>query len=91
MTVLRRLDCLLEPTKEKVLERYKLLEEGKFGQTAIAQQLPRVTGYVFYNTSKFTFKTLLDFPSDIRTNFENYLDGFSDNVQEIIAKFKLRN
>lgn len=91
MTVLRRLDCLLEPTKDKVLERYKLLEEGNFGQNAIAQQLPRVTGYVFYNTSQFTFKTLLDFPSDIRANFENYLDGFSDNVQEIIAKFKLRN
>lgn len=91
MTVLRRLDCLLEPTKEKVIERYRLLEEGKFGQNAIAQQLPRVTGYVFYNTSKFTFKTLLDFPSDIKTNFENYLDGFSDNAQEIIAKFKLRN
>lgn len=91
MTVLRRLDCLLEPTKDKVLELHKRLEEGSFGQNAIAQQLPRVTGYVFYNTSQFTFKTLLDFPTDIRANFENYLDGFSDNVQEIIAKFKLRN
>ncbi|MEH2379913.1 MAG: N-6 DNA methylase [Nostoc sp.] len=45
----------------------------------------------FYNTSQFTFKTLLNFPSQIRANFENYLDGFSENAQEIIAKFKLRN
>ncbi|MDH6060007.1 type I restriction-modification system subunit M [Chrysosporum bergii ANA360D] len=91
MTVLRRLDCLLEPSKDKVLELYKKLEAGDFGQNAIAQQLPRASGYVFYNTSEFTFKTLLDFPSNIKANFENYLDGFSDNVQEIISKFKLRN
>lgn len=91
MTVLRRLDCLLEPSKDKVLEYYQKLEAGNFGQNAIAQQLPRISGYVFYNTSEFTFKTLLKFPSDIKANFENYLNGFSDNVQEIIAKFKLRN
>ncbi|MEH2457789.1 type I restriction-modification system subunit M N-terminal domain-containing protein [Nostoc sp.] len=91
MTVLRRLDCLLEPTKEKVLEHYKLLEKDNFGQNAVAQQLPRTSGYVFYNTSQFTFKTLLNFPSQIRANFENYLDGFSENAQEIIDKFKLRN
>lgn len=91
MTVLRRLDCLLEPTKDKVLQLYQKLEEGNFGDKAIAQQLPRASGYVFYNKSRFTFKSLLDFPSQIRANFENYLDGFSDNVQEIIAKFKLRN
>ncbi len=91
MTVLRRLDCLLEPTKEKVLEHYKLLEKDNFGQNAVTQQLPRISGYVFYNTSQFTFKSLLNFPSQIRANFENYLDGFSENAQEIIAKFKLRN
>ncbi|MBP5973706.1 type I restriction-modification system subunit M N-terminal domain-containing protein [Brasilonema sp. CT11] len=76
MTVLRRLDCLLEPTKEKVLERYKLLEEGNFGHNAVAQQLPRASDYVFYNTSQLTFKTLLNFPSQIRANFENYLDSY---------------
>jgi type I restriction enzyme M protein len=67
MTVLRRLDCLLEPSKDKVLELYKKLEAGDFGQNAIAQQLPRASVYVFYNTSEFTFKTLLDFPSNINT------------------------
>jgi type I restriction enzyme M protein len=53
--------------------------------------LKKASGYEFYNTSKFTFKRLLDEPSQIRENFEDYLDGFSGNVQEIIAKFKLRN
>lgn len=91
MTVLRRLDCLLEPTKDQVLEHYQKLEDENFGDNAIAQQLPKKSGYVFYNKSQFTLKTLLDFPSQIRVNFETYLDGFSDNVQEIISKFKLRN
>ena len=89
MTVLRRLDCLLEPTKDKVLERHQWLDEQK-----ILEQkdfLCKTTGYVFYNTSKFTMKGLLSYPSQIRENFEAYLDGFSANVQEIIEKFELRN
>ncbi|MGI4791512.1 MAG: type I restriction-modification system subunit M [Janthinobacterium lividum] len=89
MTVLRRLDCLLEPTKEKVLEGHKWLDEQK-----ILEQkdfLCKTTGYVFYNTSKFTMKSLLNYPSQIRENFEAYLGGFSANVQEIIDKFELRN
>jgi len=89
MTVLRRLDCLLESTKEEVLKRHQWMNEQKIFQQAAA--LSKASGYVFYNTSKFTFKRLLDEPSLIRENFENYLDGFSDNVQEIISKFKLRN
>jgi len=91
MTVLRRLDCLLEPTKDEVLKHYRKLEEGNFGDQAVAQQLPKKSGYVFYNKSEFTLKRLLDFPGQIRANFENYLYGFSDNVQEIISKFKFRN
>jgi type I restriction enzyme M protein len=89
MTVLRRLDCLLEPTKEEVLKRHYWMDEQKIYQQSAA--LTKASGYVFYNTSKFTFKRLLDEPSQIKENFENYLNGFSDNVQEIIAKFKLRN
>ncbi|MGI8500439.1 MAG: type I restriction-modification system subunit M N-terminal domain-containing protein [Hassallia sp.] len=77
MTVLRRLDCLLEPTKDKVLELYQRLESGKFGDNGVAQQLPRVSGYVFYNTSQFTFKSLLNFLSQIKENFQAYLNGFS--------------
>lgn len=87
--VLRRLDCLLEPTKEKVLETKKFLDEQKIANQSLA--LSKASGYIFYNTSIFTFKNLLDEPSKIRENLTDYLNGFSDNVQEIISKFKLRN
>jgi type I restriction enzyme M protein len=89
MTVIRRLDCLLEPTKEEVLERHKFLEENKIHNQA--PQLTKASKYPFYNTSRFTLRRLLDEPSQIRANFENYLNGFSENVQEIIAKFRFRN
>jgi len=88
-TVLRRLDCLLEPTKDKVLESKTFLDTQKIANQSLA--LSKASGYIFYNTSKFTFKSLLDEPSKIRENFTDYLNGFSDNVQEIINKFKLRN
>lgn len=89
MTVLRRLDCLLEPTKATVLERHAWLEEQKiFQQTAALQ---KASGFVFYNTSQFTMRQLLNAPSQIKENFEDYLNGFSPNVQEIIDKFELRN
>lgn len=89
MTVIRRLDALLEPKKEEVLKWHKFLDEKKILEQADA--LKKASRYEFYNTSKFTFKRLLDEPSQIKENFEDYLDGFSNNVQEIIAKFKLRN
>lgn len=54
-------------------------------------QLRKTSGYVFYNTSNYTFKRLLNEPGNIRHNLETYLDGFSSNVQDIISKFKLRN
>ena len=88
-TVLRRLDSLLEPSKEKVLEMHEKLNKMKIDNQA--PQLKKVAGYVFYNTSPYTFKRLLNEPGNIRQNLENYLDGFSTNVQDIISKFKLRN
>jgi type I restriction enzyme M protein len=88
-TVLRRLDCLLEPTKEKVLETKRFLDKEKISNQSLA--LSRASGYIFYNTSNHTFKSLLSEPQIIRENFTDYLNGFSDNVQEIISKFKLRN
>jgi type I restriction enzyme M protein len=88
-TVLRRLDALLEPTKDKVIEMHQQLNKMKIENQA--PQLRKVSGYVFYNTSNFTFKKLLNDPSNIRQNLENYLDGFSSDVQDIISKFKLRN
>ncbi len=89
MTVIRRLDCLLEPTQDEVLKVHRFLEKQKIHEQAPA--LTKASGYVFYNTSRFTLRRLLDEPSQIRANFEDYLDGFSDNVQVIIEKFKLRN
>jgi type I restriction enzyme M protein len=88
-TVLRRLDALLEPTKDKVLEMHEKLNSMKIDNQA--PQLRKVSGYVFYNTSKYTFKKLLNEPGNIRQNLEAYLDGYSSDVQDIISKFKLRN
>lgn len=87
-TVLRRLDALLVPTKEKVLEATEFMEKQKIDdKSALASQ----TGYPFWNTSKFTFESLLNDADNIDSNLEIYLDGFSPNMQEIISKFKLRN
>lgn len=91
MFVLRRLDCLLEPSKEAVLEEVCFQrEEVKLADLDPAG-LCDASGYVFYNTSRFTLKTLLGNPSQLEANFKNYLNGFSDNVKEIIDKFDLRN
>lgn len=84
LTVLKRLDAVLEPTKQKTLERYNELH-GKVNNLSI---LCRVTGYNFYNTSQFTFKKLLEDPTHIARNLEKYIDGFSPNVKEIFEKFE---
>ncbi len=88
-TVLRRLDAVLEPTKKKVLETHQTLNKRKIDDQS--PRLSKTSGYVFYNTSNYTFKKLLNDPKQIRQNLETYLDGFSSNVQDIISKFKLRN
>lgn len=91
MTVLRRLDLALEPTKDKVLktnEAFKDKIDNLFGLLTSEQH---GTGLAFYNTSPFTMKKLLDDPKNIDANFLDYLNGFSENVQDIISKFKFRN
>ena len=85
MTVLRRLDCLLEPTKGDVLRMAAHLEEMKIREQEEA--LNSASKQRFHNKSRFTFHTLLNEPTLIRANFEAYLDGFSENVQTIIDKF----
>ena len=87
-TVLRRLDALLVPTKEKVLEADKFMRKEKIDDKSALQN---ITGYPFWNISKFTFDSLLNDADNIDSNLERYLDGYSPNVQEIISKFKLRN
>ena len=89
MTVIRRLDCLLEPTKDAMLERKALLDKA-----GIANQegpLRQAAGQAFYNTSQFTLRRLLDNPKQLRQNFADYLDGFSENVGEIVDKFDFHN
>jgi type I restriction enzyme M protein len=87
-TVLRRLDALLVPTKDKVLEANAfLIQQNIDDKKALENQ----SGYSFWNISKFTFETLMNDADNIDTNLEAYLDGYSPNVQEIISKFKLRN
>ena len=87
-TVLRRLDALLVPTKNKVLEANDfLIAENIDSKNALESH----SGYPFWNISKFTFENLLDDSNNIDSNLEVYLDGYSPNVQEIISKFKLRN
>jgi len=82
MAVIKRFhDCLL-PTREKVLETY-----AKVKELAVKDGfLKKASGYQFYNTSKFTFKTLVADPENIEDNFKAYLNGFSDNVQDILAR-----
>ena len=90
MMVLRRIDVLLEPTKEKLLETKKMLDDNQFNnQDPI---LFSVTGYPFYNTSLFTMKTLKieTDPLRLKMNFTDYLNGFSKDVQDIIDKFHMR-
>lgn len=91
MIVLRRLDCLLEPTKEAVLEEVRFQHEDAEMADLDPHGLREASGYVFYNTSRFTLKSLLGNPSQLEANLKNYLDGFSGNVKEIIEKFDLRN
>jgi len=85
MTVLRRLDCVLEPTKDKVLARKKKLAGGKVKN--IDPILCRVTGMPFYNTSRYTFEKLKGDPNNIAANLTNYIKGFSSRAREIIEHF----
>ncbi|MEN6079630.1 class I SAM-dependent DNA methyltransferase [Chromobacterium piscinae] len=91
MFVLRRLDCLLESTKEAMLEEVRFQREDVEMADLDPHGLREASGYVFYNTSRFTLKSLLGNPSQLEANLKNYLDGFSDNVKEIVEKFDLRN
>src|SRR5437773_3679574 len=91
MTVLRRLDAVLEPTKQAVIEMKTSLD--KAGIVHQDQALRQAAGHAFYNTSKFTLRDLRARASQqqLKADFEAYLDGFSPNVQDILEKFEFRN
>lgn len=95
MVVLRRLDALLEPTKDAVMEEVRFQRE-EAGITELEDHgLRDASGYVFYNTSVWTLQKLYDTATNnqqlLEANFTDYLDGFSLNVKEIIRKFNLKS
>lgn len=88
LTVLKRFDDALAPTKQAVLDMKKKLDATNANEQLIEGALTRTSGYAFYNTSKFDFAKLLADPDNIADNFDDYLKGFSANVADIIARFE---
>lgn len=88
MTVLKRFDDILAPTKEAVVTKAEELQAQGMIPALMDGILSQTSGYQFYNKSKFDFKKLLAEPDNIEENFEDYIHGFSENVQDILTRFK---
>ncbi len=84
LTVLRRIDCVLEPTKQHVLEVNAKLK-GKLDN--LAPQLCKASEFAFYNTSKYDIEKLLSDAPNLAANLHTYINGFSDNMREVLEKF----
>lgn len=84
MMILRRLDCLLEPTKAATLAKADQIKDKNYQKSMF---LPDITGYSFWNTSKFTCASLVQAPDELRENIEDMVNGFSPNVAKIFDKF----
>ncbi len=89
LTLLRRLDCVLTPTKKRVLQRQAELREK--GLENLDSQLRRVSGFAFYNTSRYDFEKLLADAPQLAANLRNYIAGFSPNMREVLEKFDFDN
>ena len=89
LTVLRRLDCVLAPTKGRVLRRQAELRAR--GLEDLYAQLCRASGFAFYNTSLYDFEKLLADAPHLASNLRNYIAGFSQNMREVLEKFDLDN
>ena len=87
MTVVKRFHDCLPPTHQAVLDTYEKVKKLQ----VIDGFLQKASGYQFYNTSRFTFETLLADPDNIESNFRDYLSGFSANAQDVLAKFDFDN
>lgn len=87
-TVLRRLDCVLEPTKEQVLEAYHKYH-GKLEN--LDPILCKQSGFAFYNASNYDFGKLIDDPKDLGANLKKYINSFSSNMREVLEKFDFPN
>src|SRR5438876_1353581 len=89
LTVLRRLDCVLTPTKAKVLETQAKLRGRKLEN--LDPQLRKASGFAFYNTSRYDFEKLLADAPHLAANLRNYMAGFSPNMREVLEKFDFDN
>ena len=89
LTVLRRLDCVLAPTKEDVLQRHAELR-GR-GLEDLHSQLCRASRFAFYNTSRYDFDLLLADAPNVAANLRNYIAGFSQNMREVLERFDFDN
>ena len=89
LTVLRRLDCVLAPTKEKVLARNAELKDR--GLEDRRRQLERASGFAFYNTSHYDFDRLLADAPQVAANLRNNIAGFSENMREVVERFDFDN
>jgi len=88
ITVLRRIDCVLAPTKDKVLETNAKFK-GKLEN--LDPQLRKASGFAFYNTSRYDFEKLLADAPNLAANLRNYINGFSSNMREVLEKFDFDN
>ena len=91
MTVLKRFDDALKPTKAAVVEMAKKLDAQHVEGTARDGILCRVAQYDFYNTSNYDFAKLIADPDNVESNFDAYLQGFSSNIKDIIENFDFAN
>ena len=89
LTVLRRLDCVLAPTKEPVLARMAELRE--LGLEDMRRQLEKASRFAFYNTSRYDFTKLLADAPQLAANLRNYIAGFSENMREVIERCDFDN
>ncbi len=89
LTVLRRLDCVLAPTKEQVLSTQAKLVDKKLEN--LDPQLRKAAGFAFYNTSRYDFEKLLADAPHLAANLRNYIAGFSPNMREVLEKFDFDN
>ena len=89
LTVLRRLDCVLDATKEEVLKKHEQLKNT--GIEDLDALLNRASGYKFHNRSNYTFDKLVADPNNIALNLRNYINGFSEDAREIIEQFEFEN
>ena len=85
LTVLRRFDCLLEPTKAQVLAEHHDIKAKP--ETVVRRRLERITGRPFYNLSKLDLPRLLDDPNQLAPNLNAYINGYSRNVRQIMERF----